>query len=287
MKDMTDTTLRDFEEIKNNLEAKGFKVKVDPKGRYVGAYVSGLKAEYNVGSSPLAVKLVARAKNDEEHTMEQLNDFVIDNYGEDSIVEKRKKAGSKVINFLKDISPDKFIEVVEDLAENEFDLEFPYGDGTKAEVLVGPTFANTVFENIKERGATMSGMFGSMVCEAADMSLKNTLAEYYTNAGEIDGVELDENENVISIYECQSGIHKGSYLDETHLNKSLGKYLYDSKVIGTVRKVVILAGGYYADHLNLIRERASELANRKTPIEIVLLKTTKSDGRIKIERVNF
>ena len=279
--------VRVFEQIKNALEEKGFKVKVDPKGRYVGVFVAGIKAEYNFGSNPLAIKLVARAKNDEESTMEQLTDWVTENYGEDSIVQKRKKAGSKVLNFFENVSPEDFIEVIENLNDAEFDLEFPYGDGSKAEVLVGPTFVNTVFENIKERGATMSGKFGSLVCEASGMDLNETLAEFYTNAGEIDGVELNENEEVISIYECQSGIHKGAYLDETHLNKSLGKYLYDPKILPTVKKVVILAGGYYEDHLNFIRERSKELARRDNPIEVVLLKTVKVDNKIKIEQVEL
>ena len=278
---------RVFEQIKNALEEKGFKVKVDPKGRYVGVFVAGIKAEYNFGSNPLAIKLVARAKNDEESTMEQLTDWVIENYGEDSIVQKRKKAGSKVLNFFENVSPEDFIEVIENLNDAEFDLEFPYGDGSKAEVLVGPTFVNTVFENIKERGATMSGKFGSLVCEASGMDLNETLAEFYTNAGEIDGVELNKDEEVISIYECQSGIHKGAYLDETHLNKSLGKYLYDPKILPTVKKVVILAGGYYEDHLNFIRERSKELARRDNPIEVVLLKTVKVDNKIKIEQVEL
>lgn len=278
--------LRVFETIKNALEENGYKVKVDPKGRYVGVFVAGIKAEYNLGSNPLAIKLVARAKNDEESTMEQLTDWVIDNYGEESIVQKRKKAGSKVLNFFENVSAEEFIEVIENLNDAEFELEFPYGDGSKAEVLVGPTFIGTVFESIKERGATMSGKFGGLVCEAAGMDLNETLAEYYTNAGEIDGVELDENENVISIYECQSGIHKGAYLDETHLNKSLGKYLYDPKILPTVRKVVILAGGYYEDQLHMINERAKELARRDNPIEVVLLKTIKEDGKIKIVKQN-
>jgi hypothetical protein len=280
--------LRIFEEIGNMLTEKGFKyLHKNNNTTFMATHAGGLKAEYNYGSGKLAIKLIAKPKNDHESTIEQMTDWVIENYGEDSLVDRRKKPGSNVINFLEDVTPDQFVEVVELLDQSEFDLEFPYSDGSKSEVLVGPTFVNTVFENIKERGATMSGKFGSLVCEASGMDLNETLAEFYTNAGEIDGVELNENEEVISIYECQSGIHKGAYLDETHLNKSLGKYLYDPKILPTVKKVVILAGGYYEDHLNFIRERSKELARRDNPIEVVLLKTVKVDNKIKIEQVEL
>ena len=279
---------RIFEQIKNALEEKGIKNKTDRKGRYVAAYVAGIKAEYNFGSNPLAIKLIANGKNDQDSTMEQLNDWVAENYGLDSIVNKRKRASSNVLNFLENCSPEDFLEVVDNLTDAEFELEFTFSDGAKSDVLVGPTFTNTIFENLKERGATMSGMFGSLVCKASDMKLENTLAEYYTAAGEIDGVEVDpENGDVLAIYECQAGIHNGAYLDETHFNKAFGKYLYDSKVIHTVRKVVVLAGGYYDDQINMITERAKELGRRDNPIEVVLLKTVKVDGKISITRVKL
>ena len=279
---------RIFEQIKNALEEKGYKTKTDRKGRYIAAYVAGIKAEYNFGSNPLAIKLIANGKNDQDSTMEQLNDWVIENYGQDSIVEKRKRASSNVLNFLENCSPEEFIEVVDNLSDAEFELEFTFSDGSKSEVLVGPTFGGTIFENLKERGATMSGMFGSLVCKASGMKLENTLAEYYTAAGEIDGVEVDPSTGeVISIYECQAGIHNGAFLDEIHLNKSLGKYLYDPKVIKTVRKVVILAGGYYQDQLSMIKERSIELSRRDNPIKVVLLKTSKESGQIKVQAVDF
>lgn len=279
---------RTFEQIKNALDEKGIKNRIDRKGRFIAAYVAGVKAEYNFGSAPHAIKLLASGKNDQDSTMEQLNDWVIENYGQDAIVQKRKRASSNVLNFLESCSPEDFLEVVDNLIDAEFELEFPISDGAKSEVLVGSTFTGTIFENLKERGATMSGMFGSLVCKAAKMKLENTLAEYYTNAGEIDGVEIDpETGDVLAIYECQAGIHNGAFLDETHLNKAFGKYLYDSKVLPTVRKVVVLAGGYYEDQLSMISERAKELGRRDNPIEVVLLKTAKAEGKISIERVNF
>jgi hypothetical protein len=96
--------------------------------------------------------------------------------------------------------------------------------------------------------------------------------------GEIDGVEFcQESKKPITIYECQSGIHNGNFLDDNHLNKALGKYIYTPEILPTLKKVVILAGGYSENHLNIIRERSNELLKREQPIEVVLLKTNKVD----------
>jgi len=177
------------------------------------------------------------------------------------------------------------IEAAESLITyvNDCDL----GSATVTESKVGVTFAGTQFDRLKERGATMSGMFGNLVCQASDMNLLMTQAEYYVNSGEIDGVEFDENGKVISIYECQSGIHKGNSLDEEHMGKILGSYLYDSEIIPTVRKVVVLAGAYDDATLRILRERAYELARRETPIQLVVLITTRVENLIGVERVGL
>jgi hypothetical protein len=133
----------------------------------------------------------------------------------------------------------------------------------------------------------MSGMFGNLVCQASGMNLLMTQAEYYVDAGEIDGVEFDDNGKVISIYECQSGIHKGLALDEDHLSKILGAYLYDSEIIPTVRKVVILAGAYDDSTVQILAERAYELDRREVPIELVVLITTRVENRIGVERLGL
>jgi hypothetical protein len=150
----------------------------------------------------------------------------------------------------------------------------------------GINFQGTVFSNTKERGATIGGKFGALVCEAAGMTLTEILAEFYTDSGEIDGVELDPiTQKPISIYECQAGIHNGVYLDDLHREKALGKYLYDKAILPTVKKVVILAGGYTEMDLNILRERASELSKRKQPIEVVALVTVRKDDTIGVTRV--
>jgi hypothetical protein len=69
--------------------------------------------------------------------------------------------------------------------------------------------------------------------------------------------------------------------------KALGTYLYDSEIIPTVRKVVILAGAYSEWDLQLLRERAYELARRDRAIELVALITTREENRIGVERVTL
>jgi hypothetical protein len=160
------------------------------------------------------------------------------------------------------------------------------GSGTGvAEAKVGVSFSGTQFDRLKERGATISGMFGNLVCQASGMNLLMMQAEYYVSAGEIDGVEFAENGDVISIYECQSGIHHGEELDDEHTAKVLGSYLYDPEIIPTVRKVVVLAGAYSDSDLRLLRERAYELSRRENSIELVVLITTREENRIGVERV--
>jgi hypothetical protein len=150
---------------------------------------------------------------------------------------------------------------------------------------MGPLFEGTQFDGLKERGATMSPMFCKLVCDASDMKLNNMIAEYYVDAGEIDGVEFDEEGNVISIYECQSGIHKGEELDELHLGKALQNYLYDPKILPTVRKIVILAGGYSESTIRVFKERQKELESRG--VQIIPLFTLREQDRILVERLEF
>jgi hypothetical protein len=115
------------------------------------------------------------------------------------------------------------------------------------------------------------------------MVLENLQAEFYTDAGEIDGVEFDEEGHIISIYECQAGIHKGEELDGLHLGKALQNYLYDPKVFPTVKKVVILAGEYSKSVMRVFRERKKELSVHD--IEIIPLITDRIEDRLIVKRV--
>ena len=182
---------------------------------------------------------------------------------------------------------------VEDMADtvdalSEGLIESDIAKNEKADVR-GASFAGTIFERLQERGATMSGKFGFMVCRAARMELTETLAEWTLDSGrQLDGVELDvDTQQPISIYECQSGIHNGQYLDSLHRDKALGEYLYDPSILPTVRKVVILAGGCSDQDLRIIRERALELGRREQPISVILLRTVRIENEITVVPVDF
>jgi hypothetical protein len=152
------------------------------------------------------------------------------------------------------------------------------------EAKVGVNFSGTLFENLKERGTTMSPMFGSMVCDASGMKINRMLCEYYIPGGRIDGVEIDLEGNIVSIYECGSGIHKGDFLDWDHWNKVLCKYLYSEKVYTEyLKKVVILAGGY-CDEMLLMSKNVSNLLV-KSNIEFILLKTNREENNIVVKRI--
>lgn len=180
--------------------------------------------------------------------------------------------------------PDILIEQASVLRDYVTENDLGAGSG-QAEAKSGVSFAGTQFDRLKERGATISGMFGNLVCQASGMNLLMMQAEYYVSAGEIDGVEFGEDGSIVSIYECQSGIHHGEELDDEHTAKILGSYLYDPEIIPTVRKVVILAGAYSDSDLIILRERGYELARREQPIELVALITTRDGNRIGVERV--
>jgi hypothetical protein len=183
-------------------------------------------------------------------------------------------------------SVEDMADVVEALSEGLIDSGLSKTE--KAEVR-GASFKGTVFERIQERGATMSGKFGAMVCRASGMDLTETLAEWTLDNGrQIDGVELDPGtQKPISIYECQSGIHNGQFLDFGHRDKALGEYLYDPSILPTVRKVVILAGGYSDEDLRIVKERAQELSYRPQPIEVVLLQTVRLGDEVAVVAIQF
>ena len=107
------------------------------------------------------------------------------------------------------------------------------------------------------------------------------LCEYYIPGGRIDGVEIDLEGNIVSIYECGSGIHKGDFLDWDHWNKVLCKYLYSEKVYTEyLKKVVMLAGGYCDEMLSMANNVSNLL--EKSNIEFILLKTNREENNITI-----
>lgn len=162
-------------------------------------------------------------------------------------------------------------------------LEKPMGSITRVEQ-VGVNFSGTIYENIKERGATMSPMFGSMVCAASGMKLERMLCEYHIPGGRIDGVELDEDNNIVSIYECGSGIHKGQFLDWDHWNKILCRYMFSNAVFSNkLQRIVVLAGGYCKEMLSMVDNINSVLGN--SGIEFILLKTDRVNNTISVTKI--
>jgi hypothetical protein len=240
----------------------------------------------------LAVSVKQFAKDDEWRLLIDANGLASkDHLVEEMLSELPTETGfvrnsSKRVQYeFRTHSIDDLIDAAQSL--REFVDSFDLGVAKVVESRCGVVFAGTQFDRLKERGATISGMFGNLVCQASGMNLLMMQAEYYVDAGEIDGVEFAESGEVISIYECQSGIHKGVALDEIHLNKVLGSYLYDREVIPTVRKVVVLAGAYSDADLQLLRERAYELSRREQTIELVVLITTRTENKIGVERVSL
>lgn len=241
--------------------------------------INGVKTEIHIFSRSGEPWEFRIGYNNSPEDIETLAQLVQPLFGEESVKIHTPRDGKGWIKIAK-----KGLEDWEALVEFVENLEWtPERQHTnKTEAQVGALFEGTIFERTKERGATIGGIMGRMVCRAAGMDRDWMLPEYYIEAGEIDGAEIHPDGRVKSIYECQSGIHKGQYLDDLHLNKGLNNYLYDPHVLPTVEKVVFLAGGYGEDKLSIIRERAKELLNRERPIKIVLLETVRVENTIEI-----
>lgn len=243
----------------------------------VAAFVGGVKIEWNWRGAHIKLG-IGSTENDRSI----IYDFLIKN----KIDTQKSKS---LLSWVKQnkCSVDDFKNICELFKDHKLDLEKRHYVKKKKER--GVTFKGTMFQPLKERGATIGGMMGKMVCEVANINRDYLLPEYHTkNSGEIDGVEIcPKTKKPITIYECQSGIHYGNYLDEHHLNKGLHKYLYAEEIVNTVRKVVFLAGGYSSSVKDIIKERKKELLNRENPIDIVLLKTVKKDNNIEIVTVNL
>lgn len=241
----------------------------------VASFVGGVKIEWNWQGSYIKLG-IGSTENDRVVIYNYLVENKID-------VEKSKS----LLSWVKQnkCTVDDFKIICELFKDHKLELEKRHYHKKAKEQ--GVNFKGTVFQSLKERGATIGGMMGKMVCEVAGINRDYLLPEFHTkNSGEIDGVEIcPDTQKPITIYECQSGIHYGNYLDEHHLNKGLHKYLYAEEIVNTVKKVVFLAGGYSNSVKNIIKERRKELLNRDNPIEVVLLKTTKKENKIGIVEV--
>ena len=92
----------------------------------------------------------------------------------------------------------------------------------------------------------------------------------------VDAVEFDAAGNVVTVIECQSGIQNGSYLDDEHFAKAISRYPQSAEIRETVKKIVVIAGGFSEAQLATFGQ---------LPYEIVALKTIVVDGKIALEAV--
>ena len=92
----------------------------------------------------------------------------------------------------------------------------------------------------------------------------------------IDAVEFDAVGNVVTVIECQSGIQTGNYLDDEHFAKAISRYPQSAEIRETVKKIVVIAGGFSEAQLATFGQ---------LPYEIVALKTIVVDGKIALEAV--
>ena len=156
-------------------------------------------------------------------------------------------------------------EVIEafDLVDYEVEIKTPKKTGV--------TFEGTNFENYGERD------FMAAVTQITKQGFKqylptgrNLVHEYFAAAdSRIDAVELDDNGDVTTVIECQSGIQNGEYLDAVHFEKSISRYPH---LTGS-KRVVIIAGGYTDAQLETFAQ---------LPFEVITLTTTVVDGQIEL-----
>jgi hypothetical protein len=245
--------------------------------------VNGWKCEYHMSDACFKIG------HESNHTVDQtsaIKELLVEEFGADR-VNGRKNLNIKGYTTIEDFK--MFISIIEDCdVVLDEDAAFVQHRTKSFKTNTGILFEGSNFSNAHERSTSIGPRFMKMVCEAAGMNLLNMDAEWgIEDAGRIDGVEMDETEEFpISIYECQSGIQNGNYLDEEHLTKSLDRYPSDPAVSPTLKKIVILAGGYTTNQITRIKWHAQNLLIARK-IEVILLQTTRVDNKIGIEVVNY
>jgi len=145
----------------------------------------------------------------------------------------------------------------------------------------GVTFENTNCEGLSEVGFTGSLVtiqrsgYASVIPSVG----KNLRVEYVvpSTGSRIDAVEFNEAGEVITVIECQSGIQHGDYLDPEHFEKAISRYPQSAEIVNTVKKIVVIAGGYSSQQLATFGQ---------LPYEIVALVTKVENGQIVLEKVN-
>ena len=259
------------------IEDNGYTPLVGKNNSLVCCYINGIKTEYQVSAGCLRV-----GYSNSFDDIKAIGLHVLDYFDEEFVNNALKNWVD-----IKLYSVEDYETLIECISSIDFELESPSGSRSSRSLNTGVVFENSNFSNAHERATTIGPRFMNMVCKASGMDLFKMDAEWGTDdAGRIDGVEMDETEKFpISIYECQSGIQNGAYLDDEHLNKSLLRYPSDPEIAPTLQKIVILAGGYTKEHLIRIKWQADNLKFRN--IEVILLKTNRLNNKIGVEVVNY
>jgi len=252
--------------------------KVDDKDWGIGVFVNGIKLEWNLKGQHIKLGF----GNDKESDLPMIYEWL---KSEGYEVGLTRKGGLSTV--YPNPTVDQFKEIFELVESHDLDLKNPQGIPSNKSQR-GVSFEGSNFSNGHERLTSIGPRFMSGVCKASGMELERMDAEWKTmDGGRIDGAEINEDGSVKSIYECQSGIQDGAFLDNEHLSKALLRYVFDPSVIEKLERIVILAGGYTQDSLNIIKGQADMLSKRDQPIEVILLQTTRINNKIGVERVNF
>lgn len=273
----TDFMRSKIDTITEILESRELESNLSKGENNLYSYINGVKVEWQIGDATIRI-----GYSNSTEDIQRLGVYVSELFD------------SEVVNTLKnwvDIKPptvDAFLSLVDWILDMEIEIEKPAKGRCSSQNQAGVVFEGSNFSNAHERMTTVGPRFMNLVCKATDMKLESMDAEWpIEDAGRIDGVEVDGNGMPISIYECQSGIQNGTFLDNEHLSKSLLRYPFDNAIISSLRKIVILAGGYTPEHLNIIKQQAMMFQTRTNPIEVILLKTNRVNDKIGVEVVNY
>lgn len=272
------TFMRDnIEAVSEILESRSLDANLSRGENNLYTYINGVKVEWQIGDATMRLGYSNTADD-----IQRLGAYVTELFEAENV---------NVLKNWVDIKPptvDSFLSLVDWMLDMEIELEKPAKGRGSSSNQNGVIFEGSNFSNAHERMTTVGPRFMNIVCKATDMKLEHMDAEWpIEDAGRIDGVEIDENGKPISIYECQSGIQNGNFLDDEHLSKALLRYPFDTEIIPTLKKIVILAGGYTPEHLNIIKHQAEMFKQRKNPIEVLLLKTIRTGDKIDVEPVDF
>ena len=141
----------------------------------------------------------------------------------------------------------------------------------------GVVFEGTSFEGYGERD------FVAAICQIQKLGYETFIPNVGNNLGfeyqlsstgsRVDAVEFNENGEVVTVIEAQSGIQHGNFLDDEHFAKAIARYPYSPEIKNTVRKVVVIAGGYTQEQIE---------AFKHAPFEVCLLRTAVVGNRIQL-----